>query len=904
MPHHKKWVKVVSSFMVFSLLTGFSAVGANSAHADAVISSRFSDVPSGHWAEKHIAKLATQGIIKGTNGAFKPADNVSQQEAVALAIRFIGKENEVKVDDAIVFPESFDVSTYFKPYIILAFEQGLLNRNEEFKLAEADTGKSWGSKKASREWITKLIVKAIGKQKTADDMQSAPLAFKDGNQVGTGYAGYVNAAVTLQLIKGITADKFDPKGNITRAAIATMLSRAESQYPVTYPGQLTGVLTSKDSKSLQIFQGDKETAVQFSPDTYVYRFDSEKPATLDQLVSNTKLLVIASGSKALYVEQLDDVQQVEKVTGTVDRVIANDSKLWIWVNDEPVAITYSAATKITDGSGNVIPVSSLAKDSKVEITRDTYRTKPVAISISVQSAPVNKVGQGTVDSVQASSAAIQITDSKTSVSALYNVSAQVDVIWQGQILDGGLSQLRVGDVVSYEVKDSLVTKITILQTSSKVVRGEFNSASSDGKTIQYLRNSGTAQQVLEAKFVIDAVDVTIDGLSGTTVSDLVKGDMLEITLNDNDQVAAIKVINRKVEVLTGATIVSYDNDLKALLVKSAANKLVSVYLSDKTKIDMNGTPITLSSVATFLIKNKKITVGYTDDKAVFIQFVYKYTGTITSINSGAGQITMLQTNGASVTVPLDTPYYIEVAGKASALLSDVKSGDTVTALLNANQDKVVGLQVHSAKQVEVYSVDLLGKKVKLKSSDGTIIEYAASALDLTNEKGDKLTVANITAGQVGNLYYVGLSPVSFKVVTVTTGRITSVSTDKVTIVDYSGNAVNVPLGLNYSVVKNGVTGTSASVLAPGDRVEAKLDAKDKFLITVNSGVAKTFWKYDAAAHVLSVKRVSLSDANTYTVTSATKVTQGNASISINQLADGDNIVLYFSQNTLIEIVKL
>ena len=119
MPQQKKWVKLVSSFMVFSLLAGFAAVEADPVHADAitVTTTKFSDVPAGHWAEKHIAKLASQGIIKGTNGAFKPNDNITQQEAVALAIRFIGKESEVKTDDAIVFPENFDVSTYFKPYI-------------------------------------------------------------------------------------------------------------------------------------------------------------------------------------------------------------------------------------------------------------------------------------------------------------------------------------------------------------------------------------------------------------------------------------------------------------------------------------------------------------------------------------------------------------------------------------------------------------------------------------------------------------------------------------------------------------------------------------------------------------------------------------------------------------------
>ena len=92
---------------------------------------------------------------------------------------------------------------------------------------------------------------------------------------------------------------------------------------------------------------------------------------------------------------------------------------------------------------------------------------------------------------------------------MFNVSPQVDVIWQGQILDGGLSQIRVGDNVSYEVlrRDQDHDIANFFQASA----GEFYSASSDGNTIQYM-TVGTSKQVLEAKFVSGTVDVSIDGL--------------------------------------------------------------------------------------------------------------------------------------------------------------------------------------------------------------------------------------------------------------------------------------------------------------------------------------------------------------------------------------------------------
>ncbi|SDW60151.1 S-layer homology domain-containing protein [Paenibacillus sp. CF384] len=902
MPQQKKWVKVVSSMLVFSVLTGFSAVGGSLAYADSASTSRFSDVPAGHWAEKHIAKLATQGIVKGTNGAFKPADNVSQQEAIALAIRFIGKEQAVKVDDAIVFPDTFEVSTYFKPYIILAFQEGLLDQKAEFELAEANPSSAWGTQKATREWITKLIVKAIGKQKEAEALANDTISFSDGSKVGSGYKGYVNAAVSLQLIKGITADRFDPKGFITRASIATIFSRAETQFPVTYTGQQTAVMTSIDATSVHLYQNDKESAIEMTPDTYVYRFDSEKPAKVADLEANTKLLVISSGNKALYVEQLDAAKQVEKLKGTVDRVLVNDSKIWVWINDEPVAITYNSTTVVTDGAGTVIKPSALAKDSEVEITRDTYRTKPQAISIKVQSAPINNNAQGTVSAVDTSASAVTVKDSVTGTEYKFNVSPQVDVIWQGQILDGGLSQLRVGDAISYEVKNSIVTKITITQTSAKLIRGEFYSASSDGKTIQYVKNAGTAQSALEAKFVSILADVTIDGLTGTTIADLVKGDILDISLNSSDQVVAIKVVNRNVTLMIGATVRNYEPDTRILDFKDKDGNPMSVYLTDKTRIDLNGSTVAVSAAGSLLAKNRKLTIGVTDNKAVLIQFVYKYSGTVAAINTS--QVSITQSNGAIITLPLELPNSIEIAGKTSSTIADVKVGDTVTGLLNANQDKVITLQVHTSLQTSVYAAEIAGKRLKVKTADGSILDLNASVLDIYNELGNKITLSDLKSGQTGNVQYVGSSPVSYKLVKVTYGKLTGVNTGSMTIVDSTGVVSSVTLGDSYTVVKNGLTGSSTAVLQIGDRVEVKKDAKDRVFVTVNSGISKKFWKYNAATGELSVKRATLTELNTYTVTSTTKVTQGDQQISIAQLKDGDALLLYFYQNVLVEIAKV
>ena len=514
---HKKWFKTATSVIVFSLLSGAAAaVLPSSVSADAA--NRFSDVPAGHWAEKHIAKLSLQGIVKGNNGKFMPSDNITQQEAITMAIRFIGKDSDVKEDSAVVFTDAFKVDNYFKPYVALALKLKLIDENEEFKLAEQDPSTSWGERKASREWITKLMIKAIGQQSLADSLVTSPVSFSDSGKVDAGYAGYINAAVSLKLVNGVTPEQFDPQGLITRAAMATMFSRAENQYPVEYAGEATGVLSGKDGSTVTVYEENGEETFQLASDTYVYRFDSDKATTIDKLDPNTKVEVISDGTHALYVEQLDAEQQVKKITGVFDHINPSENKMWLWVDNDAVSVYYDSKLVVKDASGAAAAVASLTKDSKIEVLQDTYRDKPLAVSVTVQSAPVNKTGQGKVQAVNTTDGAITVADGTSGTSETLSVSPQADIIWQGSLLTGGIAQIRVGDTISYEVKDSVVTRITVDQTSSKTVTGQLISASADSKTVTYVKDGGVTP---DAKFLADAVSVQIEGLSGTGIADLV-----------------------------------------------------------------------------------------------------------------------------------------------------------------------------------------------------------------------------------------------------------------------------------------------------------------------------------------------------------------------------------------------
>src|SRR5690606_14330533 len=122
-----------------------------------------------------------------------------QEEAVIMAIRFAGLENKLDMNQLVIFQENFQVKEGYKPYIELAFEEGLLDRVEEYANAEADPDTNWGSKPATREWVTKLIINAIGAQKKAQELANSSSEFQAKSEIDQKYIGYVNAAVELGL---------------------------------------------------------------------------------------------------------------------------------------------------------------------------------------------------------------------------------------------------------------------------------------------------------------------------------------------------------------------------------------------------------------------------------------------------------------------------------------------------------------------------------------------------------------------------------------------------------------------------------------------------------------------------------------------------------------------------------
>ncbi|WP_424766009.1 S-layer homology domain-containing protein [Paenibacillus sp. sgz302251] len=826
MPLHFAGKKIVIGAIALSLVAGSGmTVPTHVLAATTAMSTPFTDISRGHWAEKHVAKLALQGIITGYTAGntfvFRPSANVSQEEAILMALRFAGLYNQVNPDVIAAFPASFKVSNFFKPYVQYALSSGLLDEEEEYALADKAADKNWGTRPASREWVTKLMIRAINKDAEAVRLKSAASAFSDDAQIDAKYRGYVNAATQLELVKGVTPVKFDPKANVTRASLATLFSRAQKQFPVEYEGQTSGIVSKLTDTSLTLYHDKKETTYTLGTDTLYYHYNTETLITREQLLEYGDVTVISKDGKALYIEVMGEKQHIKTVSGTMDRVIAVDKKMYVWMNDAPVEIFYSDSLVVEDNEGKPATLNEIKRDSQISIIQDTFRETPIALKI-----------------------------------------------------------------------------VTAPQSSATQARGMF--VGSDGRLITIKENS-----TLVTKFLADSATVEIAGMNGATTADLLKeADEVELTLNANDEVIKVKVVNRNVTQVVGAQIASFVYDKKLLTIVDANGvNAKALYITDQTKIEYSGNLISLASANSLLTQNRKIVISYTGSSIVSIQFVTKYVGSLVSMNSSANLMTVRLDNGTNVSVPYNSAY-VEIAGATSSSFSDLKVGDMLTLELNNNQDRVATIKVHGSAQYEVVSIDALGKKLRVKNETTPLFDLSVVSTELLNEAGAALTIDQIKPGQMINASYLGRQAMTVKTVNVTYGRVQTVSANSVTIVNMTGQPIIYNNVGGFLVIEGAVQGSETSMLTAGDYVEVLKSDTNKTQFTVAVGENRVFTSYSASAGQVWTEKVTSNDnRNYFNVTSSTKYYQdGNAAV-VTDFKPGDSITVYGFRNNALAIVK-
>ncbi|MEF7437356.1 S-layer homology domain-containing protein [Paenibacillus lautus] len=904
---HSKHVhskKVVSAVMAGLIAFGGGASivsadeeGANATTANAAQTAMnvFSDVNAGYWGEKYIYQLAAQGIVTGNNGKFRPNDPVTQQEAVTMAIRFLSMQDQLS-SGAATLPTNVKVNDYFTKYVELAFQQNLLDKQKES--GYTDEKVIWGAQKASREWITEVLVRSIGRTAEANAAKNKATGFADNAKISPERLGYVNVAVELGLAKGVNGNKFDPQGAVTRAQLATFFSRAQAYITTNYENQYKGSIASIENGKLELYADGKLNSFKLDSSTAYFASDSEKRLQFSDINPYTQAVVIANNGTAAYVEITDPTQQVERFDRTYARLSPNNV-IWLDTGSTFEELSYDPSTVFLDQNGIQIDPKTLAAGSLLTIERETYSPQKKIVSIRVKSGLVNKTGAGVVQNVDTANKRVTLKDS-TGYEDTYTWDDATVIRYQNQILTP--AELKNGYTVNFTVKNSILQSVEVTQSVDRTVQAMLYSVEENGKTITYKR-SGSTQ--LETKFLAEKPEIIMSGVAKPVLSDLladaVSGDQVTLTINGEEKITKIEVTGRQMEQLDAVTIVNYDAKTHWLTVKDANNQPRVIILDDKTKLESsNGT--TLDKVEPLLGAGRKVSVSLIGTRALSLEVVYKVEGKISSINTAKKVISIVAANGKVEEIPYNTTLLVEIFGKSNASLADVRVGDEVSAQLSTNQDYLQSLKLKTSAQFEVVFTEPAKNRIRVKANGATSDIYTDKAT-LTGDSGQAILLADLRPGTLVNITLQGLTAVSVAEVKLTLGEVTSLdaSGNVLTVKDHAGNSQTLGVSGGVKVVKNGSTASNLSTLVQGDRIEIRKDIQGVTIIQVLEKIERAFWQANNTE--IQVKRKSINDNYRFTLSDKVFVHQGDTTLSVQSLKENDNIVLYLNNGVVVEIVK-
>ncbi len=159
---------------------------------------KFTDV-SGHWAEKEIIKLVTDGVLTGyEDGSFKPENKVTIAEFLKMIV--VAGNYELVREGNNIWPDF---------YINTALKNNLISKNESI------TAKI----ELTRYQASKIVANFVG----VEEINSEKNVFKDLNDENK---KDVLSLVKLKIVSGYKDGTFRGENTLTRAEAVTIISRA------------------------------------------------------------------------------------------------------------------------------------------------------------------------------------------------------------------------------------------------------------------------------------------------------------------------------------------------------------------------------------------------------------------------------------------------------------------------------------------------------------------------------------------------------------------------------------------------------------------------------------------------------------------------------------------------------
>ncbi|GAA3405000.1 S-layer homology domain-containing protein [Paenibacillus hodogayensis] len=858
----------------------------------------FPDVPATHWAIKHVTKLAVEGIVEGDDlGRFAPESAVSQQDVIIMAIRMMGLESAAQQNkNSAVLPfAQDDLRNDARPYVAYAVNQGLLDLQEEYT-----PGKKWGTREAAREWVAKIVIRAIGKKQEALAKSQTPTSFADNDKIPSGSAGYINEALSLGIVNGFEDNTFRPAGSVTRAQMATFWSRAENYLANPSSRVLKGTVMSINGNKLTIRDSAGQTKdVQMSTSAvyYTVKDDTTRLSSSDVKLYNEVYLLQSQGV-GYFLEVTNTEVPMKSFEGRLVSVNINDLTASIEMNGSYYTYELASNVSVRDLNGAGLSLGSLLENSVIELKKHALIDDAKVSQIIVKKVPLNKTVNAAFQSFDPSAMTVTVKDKDTGADDVYQISDKSIIVQGDKPFDP--INLFPGDIVRVVVKNDKVTSVEVVQQIvEKRDSGKLLSVSED-KTIVTIQK---ANDELASYKVSDKLLVVLGSNQYGSVKDLMPGDEVKLEINQN-KVDKVTIGSRTIDNLTLATIEDYNAEKKYLILKDDLGKLKIYTITDTTTLKYDDNALPLDSFKTYLAKGKRVNVVASQDKLISIQFATKMEGTIVSVSATTGEVTIKTANGVSQTYKTVSNVYVSRYSQSIGKLSDLKAGEFVRGFFDSTQENVVSLSVRETQLVHTVSVDSSTNTVTVKDSAGSNKSYSLFSVPL-HHNGTAVGTSSIQLDEPLQMNFIGSSLESAQVVDGIRGKVSSVdaAAGKITLIDYANKTQVVELGTNVTVLSGATALASIAVLNPEDRIEIVKSADGKTTVLLITGSQWTVQSYDAGTKEITFMRRTISDKPNYFLHAKAYLHQGTQVIAPTSLVAGDVVTVYFLNDKVLEIAK-
>ncbi|BBH24976.1 hypothetical protein Back11_63210 [Paenibacillus baekrokdamisoli] len=345
---------------------------------------QFKDEKELKWALEYIIRLASKGVFNGyEDGTFKPQQNITRIESIVAAVRLMGlkdqAESQAEMSTKLNFKDADELARKYPwavGYVAVALEKDLFSETDA--VLQAD-------KPATRLFATTLLVKALGLEADAKAKVNSQLSFKDADKIPAGSVGYVAVALEKGVITGYNDNTFRPNQSVTRAELAALLDRTDSQLPNNDAQAITGKLKVAPTNGTVVVVKPDNTEVTVAIDPNIFIFRDNVKASVAALKAGDEVLLRTYLNKAVFIEvtksapvqptlhtetgkfnsvsfdaqgKMATLSLTKEVNGSTQAIILNVSPSVVIIGDAAL-LTTGRAVEITVLNGTVYSIKAI-----------------------------------------------------------------------------------------------------------------------------------------------------------------------------------------------------------------------------------------------------------------------------------------------------------------------------------------------------------------------------------------------------------------------------------------------------------------------------------------------------------------------------------------------------------------